>query len=295
MPYFERPGARLFFDDTGRGTPVITTHGFLENGSYWGRTGVSDGLANAGFRVIDLDLRGHGRSTPESDHPGYHVTQIAEDIAALADRLALPRFHLVTHATGGMAGLRFAATHGDRLLSLVASDTSAATFPLDDYCAPEWDDRPFPPDVAVPGAAFMADWLLGHGSLHRVLQALRHEADGHLLAPYFNRFDTRGSDAERCWQWADEIYAVNHLPHCAAFARSFFTDPDPHTADLRRIGCPTLVLVGEHDLLLRRPADQIARCVPGAELQVLDGLGHMTAIEDPQRTTAALLAFLRHA
>jgi pimeloyl-ACP methyl ester carboxylesterase len=293
MPYLERPGAKLFFDDTGRGTPVITTHGFLENGSYWGRTGVSTALAGAGFRVIDLDLRGHGRSMPVGDDPGYDVDRVAEDIGALADALALPRFHLVTHATGGMAGLRFAAAHGGRLRSLVASDTSAATFPLDDYCAPAWDDAPFPDGVTVPGAGFMADWLLGHGSLHRVLQALRQNPEGHLLAPYFNRFDPRGDDAARCWQWADEVYAVNHLPHCAAFARAFFADPDPHTAGLRRIACPTLVLVGEHDVQLRRPADQIARCVPGAQLQVLEGLGHMTAIEDPQRTAAALLAFLR--
>lgn len=292
MPYFHRPGARLFFDDTGHGVPVITTHGFLENGSYWGRTGVSAALAEAGFRVIDLDMRGHGRSMPEGLDPGYDVQDVADDIGALADALSVQAFHLVTHATGGMAGLRFAMTHSDRLLSLVASDTSAATFPMDPYCEPQWDDQPFPAGVAVPGAGFMADWLLERGSLHQVLAALRRTSEGHLLAPYFNRFDVR-PDAERCWQWADEIYAVNHLPHCAAFARSFFADADPCTAGLRRIACPTLVLVGEHDVLLRRPADQIARCVPGAALQVLAGLGHMTAIEDPQRTIDALTTFLR--
>ena len=67
MPYLQRPGARLFFDVVGEGaTTIITTHGLTHCGAYWSRTGVSQALAEAGFRVADLDLRGHGRSAPLS-------------------------------------------------------------------------------------------------------------------------------------------------------------------------------------------------------------------------------------
>jgi pimeloyl-ACP methyl ester carboxylesterase len=294
VPYFHRPGATLFFDDVGAGEPIITTHGFIENGSYWGRTGVSGALANAGYRVIDMDIRGHGRSVPEGDDPGYAVARVAEDIGALADALNLSRFHLLTHAAGGMAGLRYAIEDSDRLLSLISTDTASATFPMDDYCDPRWDQGPFPTDVKVPGAGVMAAFLLHHKSFHEVLASLRREPNGHLLAPYFNRFDANPKP-QRCWHWAEEIYAVNNLMSCAQFARSFFVDPNPQAQALRQIRCPNLVLVGEHDVLLLRPSELIARCVPQAEYQVLKGLGHMTAIEDPQTVTRAILAFLRRA
>lgn len=69
MPYLNRPDAKVFFDDLGSGEPISTMHGFIENGSYWSRTGVSGALAEAGYRVIDMDMRGHGRSVPEGARP----------------------------------------------------------------------------------------------------------------------------------------------------------------------------------------------------------------------------------
>jgi pimeloyl-ACP methyl ester carboxylesterase len=291
MPYLRRPAATLFFDEVGRGTPVVTTHGYLENGSYWGRTGVSAALANAGFRVIDLDLRGHGRSTPEDSDPGYTVEHLADDIGALADALDLPRFHLLTHAMGGMAGLRFAMDHGQRLLSLVSTDTASATFPIDEYCDPKWEVEAFPSDLTVPGAGIFAEFLCQHRSAKEVLDSLRQQPEGHLLAPYFNRFD-QNEDPQRCWRWVEEIYAVNNLEHCGAFACSFFSDADPQIARLKGIRCPSLVVVGEHDELLRKPSDLVAQSIPGAKLQVLEGLGHMIAIEDPHRTIRVVRDFL---
>ncbi|MBK7250753.1 MAG: alpha/beta hydrolase [Gammaproteobacteria bacterium] len=99
MPYLNRPDAKVFFDDLGSGEPIITMHGFIENGSYWSRTGVSGALAAAGYRVIDMDMRGHGRSVPEGARPSYTAESVVEDISGLADQLGLKRFHLLTHAT----------------------------------------------------------------------------------------------------------------------------------------------------------------------------------------------------
>ena len=105
MPYLPRPGAHLFYDISGDGeTTILTTHGLTHCGAYWSRTGVSATLADAGFRVVDMDLRGHGRSVPvEGQDPGYTVEHVAADIGALASHLGVERFHLLTHATGGMA------------------------------------------------------------------------------------------------------------------------------------------------------------------------------------------------
>jgi pimeloyl-ACP methyl ester carboxylesterase len=131
MPYVNRGNARLFYDDLGEGEPILTTHGVCENGSYWSLPGVSEKLA-ARYRVIDTDMRGHGRTIVSGDDKGYDVDTMAEDIAAIADGLGLDRFHLLTHATGGMVGLRYAMHHSDRLLSLMSTDTGSATLPSDE-------------------------------------------------------------------------------------------------------------------------------------------------------------------
>jgi pimeloyl-ACP methyl ester carboxylesterase len=293
MPYLDRPDAKVFFDDVGAGEPIITLHGFIENGSYWSRPGVSGALAAAGYRIIDMDMRGHGRSVPDGTQSSYTVESVAADIGALADQLDLKRFHLLTHATGGMAGLRFAMDHSERLLSLTSSDTSAATIPMDKYCGPEWDDRPVPPD---PEATSVADYnvklLESHRDFHDMVMRLRQNIASHQLSPFLNRFDFN-SDPERCWQQVEEIFAVNNPRLCAEFARQFYADHDPRTAGLKRIECPNLVLVGEHDYFMRQPAEQIARCVPQGELVVLEGLGHMIAIEDPGQVISLVLKFLR--
>jgi pimeloyl-ACP methyl ester carboxylesterase len=83
MPYLARETAKIFYDDLGEGPLVVTTHGVCENGSYWGRTGVSQRLADAGYRVADMDMRGHGRSVPTGEPKGYDVETIASDIGAL--------------------------------------------------------------------------------------------------------------------------------------------------------------------------------------------------------------------
>jgi pimeloyl-ACP methyl ester carboxylesterase len=72
----------------------------------------------------------------------------------------------------------------------------------------------------------------------------------------------------------------------------FYDDPDPRIRDLRGISCPCLILLGEHDVLFVKPSEQLAREIPRSRHVVLPGRGHMTALEDPERTTAELLDFL---
>ena len=104
MPYLKRPGAHLFYDIVGHGTTtILTTHGLTHCGAYWSRTGVSAALAEAGFRVVDLDLRGHGRSVPvEGEDPGYTLEHVAAGVRVGAAPLLLPALPLsVVHVAAG--------------------------------------------------------------------------------------------------------------------------------------------------------------------------------------------------
>ena len=77
------------------------------------------------------------------------------------------------------------------------------------------------------------------------------------------------------------------------FMLSFYADPDPMIGGLRQIVCPTLVLLGEFDLVFLGPSEILAREIPDVRHVILKGIGHMTAIEDPERTAEEILDFLK--
>jgi pimeloyl-ACP methyl ester carboxylesterase len=76
------------------------------------------------------------------------------------------------------------------------------------------------------------------------------------------------------------------------FFPSFYTDPDPHVEELRKIKCPTLILLGEHDIVFLEPSEIMAKEIPNNRHVIMKGVGHMTAIEAPDETARELLSFL---
>lgn len=120
------PAGALFVDDGGQGgTPVLFVHSFAGNTSHW-----QEQLSHLRpqRRALAMDWRGHG----QSDAPGnldYAIPAIAQDIAAVADALALPRFVLVGHSMGGAAAAAYAGEHRDRLAGLVLVGTPGRSDP----------------------------------------------------------------------------------------------------------------------------------------------------------------------
>ncbi|MAE95214.1 MAG: hypothetical protein CL910_11190 [Deltaproteobacteria bacterium] len=286
MPYLRRPGATLYYDSIGEGPTVLTIHGLSECGAYWSRPGVSAAIAEAGFHVVDLDMRGHGRSVPEGDgDPGYTVNAVAEDIGALATAVGAERFHLLSHATGGMAALRFAMGGHERLLSLISTDTGSATLPSDTYSDPGYEG-PYPPPLTPPldnPAVRGADEM----NIHRRLGHAR-KGDGR---PFLSGFATN-EDPDRCWRQVEDILGAGNPTRVVEFGSWFYTDLDPRIEELRRISCPNLVLLGELDEMFIKPSELLARHLPRVEHEVVAGRGHMLAIEDPEGTARTLIDFL---
>ena len=66
----------------------------------------------------------------------------------------------------------------------------------------------------------------------------------------------------------------------------------PRSALSDRSSCPSLVLLGEHDVMFIKASELLARTIPDVKHLVMPGLGHMTAIEDPEGTLRELLDFL---
>jgi pimeloyl-ACP methyl ester carboxylesterase len=109
-------GARLFVTTYGRGAPVILLHGGLANQRYWGDQ--VPALTQAGYWVILIDSRGHGRSTRDTRPYTYEL--MASDVVAVMDGLRLDKAAVVGWSDGAIIGLVMALKDPDRLTGVFA-------------------------------------------------------------------------------------------------------------------------------------------------------------------------------
>lgn len=107
-------GIELHYTSQGTGEPLLLLHGFGGCGAMW--TPVAQELAKR-YRVISVDMRGHGKSTNPSNK--FSHPQSAEDIRALMDSLNIRQARAAGFSSGGMTLLRLATKYPDRLSKMV--------------------------------------------------------------------------------------------------------------------------------------------------------------------------------
>lgn len=261
MPRVSIGDAELYYEDTGRGEPVLLVPGLSGRGSFWASQVTA--LARD-FRVVVHDHRGTGRSTHSRIR--YSVEQMAGDVLKLMDTLGIESAHLVGHSTGGAIGQVLALDHPRRLRSLVLSATWAGPDP---YFQRLFESRKgvllsqgVEPYLRA-SALFMSPpaWV----SANDALLTEQHKA---ALA-----------EAAPVEVTASRIEAI--LQH-------------DRRARLGEIRVPALVIVAQDDITTPRfYSDELASRVPGAKLVVLDTGGHFAPVISAAPYNAAVGAFLR--
>ncbi len=89
------------------GAPVVLIHGFASNRTVnWKATGWFDVLARAGFRVIAMDVRGHGESQKFYRPEDYDEGLLARDVIDLMDHLGVGRTSLIGYSMGSFIAIR---------------------------------------------------------------------------------------------------------------------------------------------------------------------------------------------
>lgn len=103
--FIEHEGARIWYSTFGAGLPVILLHGGLGHSGNWGYQ--VPALLKAGYRVILIDSRGHGRST--RDERPFRYELMASDVLAVMDALHLEKVSLIGWSDGAVIALMVAA------------------------------------------------------------------------------------------------------------------------------------------------------------------------------------------
>ena len=109
--YVEHDGALIWYAAYGAGQPVILLHGGLGHSGNWGYQVPT--LVKAGYRVVVIDSRGHGRSTRDARPFSYEL--MATDVAAVMDRLQVEKAGLVGWSDGACTALVLAAQAPSRV------------------------------------------------------------------------------------------------------------------------------------------------------------------------------------
>ncbi|MFB7596568.1 alpha/beta fold hydrolase [Streptomyces sp. NPDC056160] len=267
-----RDGVEIFYKDWGRGRPVVFIHGWPLNGDAW--YDQLKAVADAGYRGIAHDRRGHGRSTPVYD--GYDFDTFADDLDDLLTHLDLRDVTLVAHSMGGGELARYIGRHGTgRVRSAVL--LSAIT-PL----MLQGPDNP----EGVPQSVFDD---IKAGILKERSQFWKDTSEGFFSADREGGGVTQGN-RDAFWYMA----MAQTIEGAVACVDAFGTTP--FHGDLAKFDVPTLVVHGDDDRIV--PVDATARktaqLVHGAELKVYESGSHGIAMVDgdKQRFNRDLLDFL---
>jgi pimeloyl-ACP methyl ester carboxylesterase len=221
-----------------------------------------DGLADA-FRVVTPDQRGFGGSPLGDDEPSLDL--VADDVAAVLDRLGLDRVVLGGLSMGGYVAMAFLRRHPDRVRALVLADTKAT--------------------ADLPPAREKRERIAARLESEGTTAALVDEVLPALYGPTTAR--ERPAVAGRVTSMATAAD-----PAAAAWAQRAMAARPDSLATLQSADVPALVLLGEEDeLSTRADADAMVAALPAARLEVLPGAGHLTAMEVPEGFTGALRAF----
>ncbi|WP_028032921.1 alpha/beta fold hydrolase [Chelativorans sp. J32] len=120
MRFFNHDGFELAFIDEGEGDPILLIHGFASTHFVnWVAPGWVKTLRDAGYRVIALDNRGHGRSTKSHDPQDYTPEKMAGDAAVLLEHLGIGRAHVMGYSMGARIAAFLALAHPEQVATLV--------------------------------------------------------------------------------------------------------------------------------------------------------------------------------
>jgi len=135
MAYFDSDGVQIYFEERGKGDPVVLVHGFASRSDHnW--AGWIDTLARS-YRVVALDCRGHGKSGKPHDSAAYAGETMGEDVIRLMDHLGIKRTLIMGYSMGGRIVTGLLLFHPERLRAAVLGGIGAVS-----ASAPSFDRKP---------------------------------------------------------------------------------------------------------------------------------------------------------
>lgn len=264
-------GYRLQYQEQGQGEPLVLIHGWSQSAAMFKHqlAGLSDS-----FRVITIDLRGHG----DSDKPehGYRISRLAKDVYDALAELELHDVNLLGWSMGCSVVWSYLDLFGpERLSRLILVDEPSWVMHTPDQT---------PDDIANTGAIIDAAGLVG------LYNALRTDTAA-TVSGFVGGMVTKGIPEDlKAW-----IIAENLKMPAEYAARLVLNHGSLDWRDvIPRITLPTLVIGGKHSHVNPQSQVWIHEQINGSQLEIFDeGGAHFMFLEAPERFNEVVRAFLK--
>lgn len=251
---------------SGEGEPVVLLHGF--GGSTYSWRHVAAALADE-YLLIAVDLNGFGYTERSRGPAAYTVAGQLALVVGVMDALGLDSAHVAGHSYGGALALHLAWRHPDRVRSVTLVDSAGVAYP--------WERRHASAAITPLTYLFVRTRAIKRDAV--VVGLERSFADDSRITPelvdaYYERIRIEG---------VSRAFRGLTVP----------TSEPRDLPDLARLDLPVLIVWGaEDELTLPEAGREAAEIIPGAEFELLDGVGHLPLEESPGKLAELMRAFL---
>ena len=270
-------GRTLTYRREGSG-PIMVCH---PGGPGFSSMYLSD-LAGLGdtFTLVFLDPRGTGESTTPADDRAYTTADYVSDVEELRLHLGEERLNILGHSHGGVVALAYAAEHPTRVRKVIAANALVRIQPdaMDEQMLRRRNETWYD-DARLALEQEEARAYENEAELREITRRF--------WPMYFAHFD------ERAERYLDErVVADRPNPDALRVFNEGIENWDMRP-ELSRIVAPTLVLTGAEDFICGPAcAEDVAAGVATAEKVVIEGCGHFSFVEDPERFRHEVTRFM---
>ena len=267
MPYAKAKGAKLYYEETGSGIPIVFVHEFAGDLRSW-EPQVRH--FSRRYRCVTFNARGYPPSdVPERDEL-YSQDIACDDIAAVMAHLKLKKAHVVGLSMGGFATAHFGIRYAKLATSLVVAGCG--------YGAPKAERGKFQQEAAETAASILREGMAkkaeSYGMGPTRVQLLNTDPRGHAeFLSQLREHSTKGSALT--------------MRNVQAKRPSLYD----LEKDLKKIRVPTLLVTGDEDEPCLDANVFMKRTIPSSALYVMPKTGHACNLEDPAAFNHALEEF----
>ncbi|MGG3284180.1 alpha/beta fold hydrolase [Paenibacillus solani] len=254
MPIFKGRDVDLYYEVKGEGKPLVFTHGASWDHEQW-QPQVD--FFSRRYQTVVWDVRGHGLSSlPDGK---VNSEDFSRDLADLLNNLGIEKATLCGLSLGGHVSLQTAVRYPDKVAALVLIGTPFTN-------AFNWYERMFVP---------LNRWLS-----YLMPMSLSGKIQGKMLSKY-NK--------------SNQAYiekAFRSIPHSNWVRIWDAVTRMDSTKDLDKIHCPTMLLQGESDTMIRRQQEYLRQRIANSSLRIIRNAHHATNMDNPNEVNEAIASFL---
>src|SRR2546430_414907 len=268
MPYVDATGAKLYFEESGYGYPIIFIHEFASDIRGW-ETQLRH--FSRDYRCIAYNARGYPPSDIPEDVASYSWEFAVDDVAAVMRGLKIERAHVVGLSMGGYAALQFGLRYPEKASAIVAASVGSGSLPAQR-------------DAWLRETSVLARIFVSHGMFSMAERIARGPA----------RIQLKHKDRKSSQGFLDRLHHHSPQGMSNTMARCQALRPSLHDVRDRLSGMASPVLLAEcdEDVPCLETNLMLKSALPNAGLWICPNTGHAINLEEPAAFNAQVESFI---